>query len=177
MWHRLEVNSSVRIFLASSSRLASSLPVFSLSLRLSVSRRLSLSLFALFVSRPQKNPRHPSRTSLTVLAFLRTNTAGQYALVLSFPRFHPLLLATTSTLAPTPARTSLYGYFTSETHTHIGPRQCQRPHKTLDSSHTFLPRRCCSSTWTWTWIWPSTQISDPDATSTSERTLTLSHSP
>ncbi|KAK1450208.1 hypothetical protein CMEL01_07544 [Colletotrichum melonis] len=67
---------------------------------------VSLSLFALFMSRPQ-NLRHPSRTSLTVLGLLRTNTAGQYALVLSFPRLHPLLLATTSTSAPTPARTSL----------------------------------------------------------------------
>ncbi|KXH52928.1 hypothetical protein CNYM01_08167 [Colletotrichum nymphaeae SA-01] len=66
-----------------------------------------------------QNLRHPSRTSLTVLASLRTNTAGQYALVLSFPRLHPLLLATTSTPAPTPARTSRlsppYGYLTSPT--------------------------------------------------------------
>ncbi|KAK1488599.1 hypothetical protein CABS01_02229 [Colletotrichum abscissum] len=93
MWHRL-------VLLPYPSLAASQ------TLSLSSLVSLSPSLFALFMSRPQ-NLRHPSRTSLTVLAFLRTNTAGQYALVLSFPRLHPLLLATTSTPAPTPARTSL----------------------------------------------------------------------
>ncbi|KXH34055.1 hypothetical protein CSIM01_02390 [Colletotrichum simmondsii] len=97
---------------------------FFLTRLLAVSQTLSLSSHSHshslhFSCLVRKNLRHPSRTSLTVLAFLRTNTAGQYALVLSFPRLHPLLLATTSTPAPTPARTSRlsppYGYFTSET--------------------------------------------------------------